>query len=161
MEKIVLTEMLNDRGYSISFVSDPYIAVSDLNNERILIFFSDDPKVNINTVKSQISKMTELSIKHSILVYKDVITSSALKAIECLENNKIELFCSKELQYNITKHRLVPRHEKYTKDDMKKHVDSLPVLLRTDVVCRYYDFKKGDIIEITRQNGFKIYRIVK
>ena len=154
--------MLNDRGgYTVSFQSEPYIATSNLNNSRILIFFTDEPKININIVKSMISKMTELSVIHSILVYKNTITSSALKAIECLENNRIELFFIKELQYNITKHRLVPRHEKYCKDDMKKYVDNLPVLLRTDVVCRYYDFKKGDIIENTRHNGFKIYRIVK
>jgi DNA-directed RNA polymerase I, II, and III subunit RPABC1 len=161
MEKTILTEMLNDRGYNISFGDEPYIATSNTNNSRILICFSDEAKVNINTVKNQISKMSEYSITHSILVYKDVITSSALKAIECLENTRIELFSVKELQYNITKHRLVPKHEKYTRDDMKKHADSLPVLLKTDVVCRYYDFNRGDIIEITRTNGFKVYRIVK
>lgn len=161
MEKIVLSEMLNDRGYSISFEEEPYLATTDKHDNKIFVFFSDESKVNINTVKTQISKMTEYCINHSILVYKDVITASALKAIDCLENNRIELFCVKELQYNITKHRLVPKHELYKKDDMKKHIDSLPVLMKTDVVVRYYDFKRGDIIEITRPNGFKVYRVVK
>lgn len=161
MEKKVLSEMLNDRGYRISFEEEPYLATSDTNNDKIFVFFSDEAKVNIDTVKTQISKMNEYSINHSILVYKDVITASALKAIDCLENTRIELFFIRELQYNITKHRLVPKHEKYTRDDMKKHKDSLPVLLKTDVVARYYDFKRGDIIEITRPNGFKVYRVVR
>ena len=77
----------------------------------------------------------------------------------------IELFNVDDLQFNITKHILVPLHKKLNKEECKEFKEqygsSIPVLLKSDPVCRFYNFQKGDIIQITRRNSFVSYRIVR
>ena len=57
---------------------------------------------------------------------------------------------------NPSKHILVPKHTKVSTED---HIDilrqynivskvQLPVILYTDIIARYYNFKRGDIIKI-------------
>jgi len=69
------------------------------------------------------------------------------------------------LLYNITKHRLVPKHRCLsvyeTATFKRKYGVKIPVLLQTDAVVKFYNFKPNDIIEITRADGIVMYRIVK
>jgi len=70
------------------------------------------------------------------------------------------------MQYNLTKHELVPKHEKVdineknAEDFKKSKTDKFPILLKTDPVARFYGFSKGDIIKITRKNGYVTFRRV-
>jgi len=77
----------------------------------------------------------------------------------------IELFQADDLQFNITQHKLVPKHIRMNKEEMKdfreKYGTNIPILLRTDAVSRFYDFAKGEIIKIIRRDGFVSYRIVR
>ena len=79
-----------------------------------------------------------------------------------------ELFEENELQYNITKHYLVPKHEllfekgsKGAKEFKEKYSDKFPIILKTDPISRFYGFNKGDIIKVTRKGDVVMYRIVK
>ena len=90
------------------------------------------------------------------------------KLIENSVDIKIELFTQEELQYNITKHRLVPKHIKLSSDEAKEFKKTYglkhPAMILTDPVSRFYDFKRGDVIKIVRMSGedeFVTYRIVK
>jgi len=163
MEIQILTEMLNDRGFDVSFDTQPYIAVSrESPLKRILIVLSEDESnTNISTVKTQLNLMKMYDVDHSILAYRGSLTPSAQKAITCLQDYRIELFTIQELQYNVTKHNLVPKHTLSTNTQIKKYRDSLPIILQSDPICRYYDFKRGNIIEVERRNGLIVYRIVR
>jgi len=71
----------------------------------------------------------------------------------------IEVFSLKELQYNITRHKDVPKHiicsnvkkqeilEKYS---VGPH--QLPIIKLTDPVCRYYNASKGQLVKIIRRS---------
>lgn len=83
-------------------------------------------------------------------------------------NHKIEVWNWEGCQVNITKHVLVPRHERCAPGELERmcaiHHTSpelLPVLLTTDPVCRWYDFPVGSMIKITRASGEIAYRVVK
>ena len=60
----------------------------------------------------------------------------------------------KKLQFNITKHELVPKHTKLSDQESKeiferysiKNPYQLPLLLKDDVVSKYYNFKPGNIL---------------
>ena len=82
-----------------------------------------------------------------------------------LPNITFELFSLDNLQYNITKHRYVRPHIKLTKSEQEefrqKMGTDIPLLLKTDPICRFYNFEKGDIIKIIRKDNFISYRIVK
>lgn len=168
----VIGEMLDQRGYSTNS-KDEYI-LADNNKDQLVVFFCSDVKFNLDKLKFYISKMNEIELNHCIIVYTDQITSTAKKAIDNLEIIKpegsivpaeIELFSLKELQYNLTKHILVPKHTKLSDEDSlqirKKFGHNLASILKTDPVVRFYNFKKGDIIKITRKEGYIMYRIVK
>jgi DNA-directed RNA polymerase I, II, and III subunit RPABC1 len=82
---------------------------------------------------------------------------------------KIELFIQEELQYNITKHRLVPEHIRLSPDEAKEFKEKFglrhPAILLTDPISRFFAYKRGDVIKIMRKTGrgdpFVTYRIVK
>ena len=113
------------------------------------------------------SMMKKMDINHSIIVYQDTATPVAKKIIEESTELNIELFHVDELQYNITKHSLVPRHQiMYKKNTVgcsnfkKKYSSKFPLLQKNDPVARFYGFDTGDIIKITRDDGV-MFRIVK
>lgn len=161
----IITEMMEARGYSITErESDKMLAVNEAEHQ-ILIIFIEEPKLNINTVKDLVAILQENELDHAIVVYNDSITSSARKTIESIEDVTIETFLRTELQYNITQHRLQPLFNKCTGDEAKEIKDKwgtkIPVMLKTDPIARFYNYSRGDIIRVTRKNGFIAYRVVR
>ena len=158
------------------------------------VFIITATKFNVESIQEFMSMMHKMNLKHSIIVYKDAVTPMAKKIIE--ENKginpffqlsqpyeriiilifilifidmDIELFHVDDLQYNLTKHYLVPKHNLAYRKGRKGYInfkksydaDKFPILLTSDPVAKFYHYQKGDIIRITRQNGFVSYRIVK
>jgi len=166
-----LYEMLFDRGFKFSYVDYNYenkenyvikAVNTDLPETKIIYcFICPDEKLNIKVVKDKIC-FSKKNSSGCIIVYKDSVTTIAKKSIESLDID-IELFSINELQFNITRHRLVPKHIKLMDeieiDNMKKY--KLPFILSSDPISRYYKFNKGDIIKIIRKNGIIAYRQVK
>ena len=80
-----------------------------------------------------------------------------------------EYFFLKEFQYDLTElHYYVP-HEKIEQNDLiheikLKYKNSIPILLKSDPVSRYFGFQRGDFIKIVRNDlGVNVicYRIIK
>ena len=166
----VLLEMLIDREYKIDYSDteftneQPYVIRANKINNTTIVFINEDDKLNIQGIKDKISIMNKENANSCIIVYKATVTSSAKKSLETLEY-EFELFALHELQLNITRHRLVPRHTRVIpseKEELdKNYKGKLPVLLHTDPIARYYSFKRAEYIRITRKDGSIIYRIVK
>lgn len=168
----VLEEMLIDRGYHLTYVDRDltqsesyYIKATHTDDQQwMLVFLNDEEKVNIASIKDRIVVMNREAASRCILVYRSSVTSTAKKSIDTLDC-KIELFGLHELQLNITRHRLVPRHVRVTADEKKMLDDAfkgkLPQLLTSDAVSRYFSFSRGEYIRIHRKDGSKMYRVVK
>jgi DNA-directed RNA polymerase I, II, and III subunit RPABC1 len=114
-----------------------------------------------------ISILQENKIEHGLIIFEGSPTSTVKNVIgntPALGIN-IELFTADDLQFNITKHKLVPKHIRLSKEEAKqfkeKYGVNIPKLLRIDPVCRFYDFSTGDIIKIVRRDGFISFRIVR
>lgn len=164
----ICIEMINQRGYKILDQDDERILADKPDNTQMCIFLSNYSKFNVESIQEYLSMMKKMDLNHCIIVYKDNITPVAQKIVDDSFDMDIELFSEDELQYNITKHYLVPLHEimykKGTPDCIafkKKYTDKFPILLKSDPVCRFYNYDKGDIIKITRQNEYVSFRIVK
>lgn len=160
-----IKEMMNDRGYEVWMDMDPMPICSTKDNKsHIMIYLCPTEKFNIEGVKYAIYQLQQYRLKHVFIVYQNIITSSAKKAIEHLQDYTMELFEKKDLQFNPTRHRLYCPHIKIEKNSNEIPTDqtnNLPVLLRTDVIAKYFHFNRGDIIKIKRKNGSIAYRIVK
>lgn len=164
----ICLELLQQRGFEIIDQTEDRILGVKKGGKQICAFISNTPKFNVEKMQEYISMMKKLDLTHSIIVYKDNATPVAKKVIEDSDDMTIELFQEDELQYNLTKHYLVPKHElvfekgtKKCKEFKEKYSDKFPILLKSDPVCRFYGYNKGDIIKITRKGGNIMYRIVK
>ena len=109
--------------------------------------------------------MHKMEYKHCIIIYSGSSTPMATKLADSSVEIEIELFTEAELQYNITKHRLVPLHRKLPDEEAEQFKKTyglkFPVILRTDPISRFYHYKRGDVIKIERKGGFISYRIVR
>jgi len=150
MEYTICKEMLSQRECTVVEEAEDMIIAMKSTGEVIYVFFVNTPKLNIKVVKWCINKMKEDNVEHGIIVYKNSITPHVNKAVRNLPKMKIELFLKDELQYNLTEHRLVPKHEKVDEADAKalseKYGNSYHVLLKTDPVARFFGFERGDFI---------------
>jgi DNA-directed RNA polymerase I, II, and III subunit RPABC1 len=158
-------EMLQQRGFETQKKDGFIIGKKLSSDESIIVFYNEIGKLNVERVLEFLSQMKDYNIKHSIVIYKEAVTPVAKKVVEELQDIIFELFEEKTLRYNITQHRLVPKHTALTKVESsafkKKYGLKIPVLLTTDPVSKFYFFQRGDIIKIERDNGFISYRIVK
>lgn len=159
----VVDEMMRDRGYMdcMEVEQGEVMVYSNASRHRVLVYCCRNEKFNIESVKFLVHQLNLNQLAHGVVVYHSIITSSAKKAIEHLFDYTVELFDRKEMQYNITKHRLYCPHVKMSKNEVPLHAAQLPSLLRSDAVSRYFHFCRGDVIKIERKNGSVAYRLVK
>jgi DNA-directed RNA polymerase I, II, and III subunit RPABC1 len=105
-----------------------------------------------------------------ILVAKEKLSQNNSKMLTTLKVN-LQIFDIKQLQFNISKHVLVPKHdiirdEKEIKSIIErfslKSKYQLPIILKTDAMAKYLGLKNGDIVRITRDSPtsgeYVIYR---
>ena len=158
-------DMLNDRGFVYTEMIEDQYKIYEKDSHKLVVIISQSDKLNIDYMKEYIKLLSDNDIKSCIIAYNNDITPSAKKVVENLFQYSIELFTLNELQYNITKHRLYNKHEKLDKEQRSKFVEKygtkVPVILEKDPVARYFNFKKGNIIRVTRKGDIIVYRIVK
>ena len=156
-----LREMLEDRGYDHVEKEDPntVIATNSATNENLLAYFVIDVKVSVKKMKYIKELVENANFTHLIIIYKSSITSFAKQFISSDLNLYVQSFSEKELSFNITKHKLVPKHRKCSNEEknavLKKYKTPLknyPVISHQDAVSRYYAFAPGDLVEITRDS---------
>lgn len=162
-------KMLQARKYKNINIADDEITAVDTLNRKVMMLFLIDEKLNINAVKESIKKFAENDIKLGILIYTSEPTASAKKTITNLENSgklRITSFPLSNFRYCLTDHRLVFPHTKVKKElalkiKTKYGADKLPIILHSDPVVRYYNFRSGDILAINRADNTVSYRIVR
>lgn len=158
-----LREMLEDRGYDNIEKEDSntVIATKNATNECLLAYFVIDVKVSVKKMKyiKELVEEGESNFTHLIIIYKSSITSFAKQFISSDLNLYVQSFSEKELSFNITKHKLVPKHRKCSTEEknaiLKKFntpLKNYPCISHQDAVSRYYAFSPGDLIEITRNS---------
>lgn len=164
----VIIEMLNDRGMKFDIVPNQLQIQSFISNQsnkpgfEILL----ENKIRIIYYLSTKFKWSELkkffesdeSYPLTLLVVREKISQNNMKQISQL-NIHIQIFMLKELQFNITKHDLVPKHELVNDpEEIKKIMDmlsiksknQLPIILKTDAMARWLNLRSGDIVKISR-----------
>lgn len=151
--------MLQARGYTIHNHSFDCLQAVKPNQEQVHVFFSNHPKFKRDVLKEYYAEILKRKITHCIIVYRGDLTSAVQKTILQFPH-LIELFKMEELQFNITTHALVPKHEKVHLEN-RSEVQKFPILRKTDPVSRFYGFQTGDVIRITRRDGSISFRCVR
>lgn len=163
---ITVLEMFSQRGYKDIENGDEFIIAKKENGDGVCTFKNVIEKLNIEQIKFVVHKLGQIEISHGIIIHEEKPTSAVKNFLADSANTdiKIELFPLIDLQYNPTKHVLVPKHIPLTRREAvefrQKYDCKIPTLLKTDVISRFYGFERGMIIKIIRQDTIS-YRIVK
>ena len=157
-----IIEMMSDRHLDMTNASihqfEPFVdanytkSLFTVKINSVTVVFYLPVKFKKQELMNRLADETELTI----LVLKEKLSQNNLKEINNLKN--IQVFDIRELQYNVTKHILVPKHELVDEDEVKSIVEGyalkskfqLPHILKTDPVSRYLGLKSGDVVKITR-----------
>lgn len=173
-----MVDMLRDRGYNIGNdcrtigditykiqENDP-ILYGDSPEGKIVVFFHNEERVGVKQLRTWYEQYSDSSI---IIVSLEGPTAFTKREAEQNYEN-VQFFTFQSLCINVTKHALVPKHEKLTKserDQLNYSVSSSeewPKLYTSDAISQYYNYKPGDLIKITRTIGYPepvyYYRLV-
>lgn len=153
--------MLSHREYEV--IDSEKLIFKNHKDRLIRVVLCLYSKLNIERIKAYIQELEQLNIRHCIIIYDDVITSSCKKIMEYMVKFTFETFQLNEMQYDITKHDLYNVHEKLSAQEVAEIscTKNFPILLKSDPVCRYFHFQRGDVIRIRRKNGIIVYRVVR
>jgi|UniRef100_A0A6C0LFC6 DNA-directed RNA polymerase subunit H (RpoH/RPB5) len=112
--------------------------------------------------------VNEYNGKYNIILIfgNDILTTPTITQLNLIDKilqkkkGMLQFFQLNELQFNPTKHQLVPPHRKLSTDEtteiMNKYLVKsklqMPIILKTDVIAKWLGLKQGDIVEIIRYN---------
>ncbi|XP_046545567.1 DNA-directed RNA polymerases I, II, and III subunit RPABC1 [Haliotis rubra] len=148
------------------------VAHNDDPTDQMFVFFPEEPKVGIKTIKTYCQRMQEENITRAIIVVQAGMTPSAKQAlVEMAPKYILEQFREAELLINITEHMLVPEHVVMTPEEKSellaryKLKDSqIPRIQQGDPVARYFGLKRGQVVKIIRPSEtagrYVSYRLV-
>ena len=148
---------------------DSILIFNNSKNDRIVLFFHYAEKMGIDTLRYIIQYSELKNIRHIILVLQNTWSTNCKKVLENLLHYDIEVFYVNEFQFDITKSYYYVPHEKLTNVEearsiSKLYKNSIPIILKSDPIAKYYKFERGDIIKIHRNDfGQKVisYRVVR
>lgn len=125
--------------------------------QQVMTFWTT--QCGVGDVQKIQEQMTESEVSHSILVHNNKITSNAATAMKNLrvQGRIVEVFHEDEVQYVVTRSKLVPRHIICSKAKMEEVLGAykvvktqLPEIKITDPIIRYIGAVRGQLIKIVR-----------
>lgn len=169
-----IIEMMQDRGYTssntvidyASFIAKYPGAQTETNvlnfvatkEQSIAIHFTSEDKISKKSLDTLASNYSLQGVESVILVTFNKLNPACKALLKSIKMN-FEHFLIEELQFNITKHCLVPKHRIMSISEQESFLKStkceksnLPSILTIDPVSRYFGAKVGDVFEITRNS---------
>uniref|UniRef100_A0A8C4TUR1 DNA-directed RNA polymerases I, II, and III subunit RPABC1 n=1 Tax=Falco tinnunculus TaxID=100819 RepID=A0A8C4TUR1_FALTI len=138
------------------------VAHNDDPTDQMFVFFPEEPKVGIKTIKMYCQRMQEENITRALIVVQQGMTPSAKQSlVDMAPKYILEQFLQQELLINITEHELVPEHVY----PLFLRENQLPRIQAGDPVARYFGIKRGQVVKIIRPSEtagrYITYRLVQ
>lgn len=129
------------------------VAHNDDPTDQMFVFFPDEPKIGIKTIKTYCTRMQEENIHRACVVVQGGMTPSAKQSlVDMAPKYILEQFLESELLINITEHELVPEHVVMTPEEKQELLcryklkeNMLMRIQAGDPVARYFGLKRGQV----------------
>jgi len=136
------------------------VAHNDDPTDQMFVFFPDDPKIGIKTIKTYCTRMQEENITRAVIVVQTGMTPSAKQSlVDMAPKYILEQFLESELLINLTEHELVPEHVVMTQEEKEELLkryklkdNQLMRIQASDPVARYFGLKRGQVVKIIRSS---------
>ena len=136
------------------------VAHNDDPTDQMFVFFPEEAKVGIRTIRQYCRRMQEENITRAIIVVQQGMSPSAKQSLADMAPKYIlEHFLEAELLINITEHDLVPEHVVMTPEEKRELLlkyklkeNQLMRIQAGDPVARYYGLKRGQVVKIIRSS---------
>ncbi len=156
MDPIVLHHsklLLTRRGYTNIGEAHPQLYASNADGKKIVMFFVEHTKVTVDVIKTIIATSR---VKDVIIVHSKPLTPDAKQAVNVNNIFRFETFTTHEMSYDPIE--IVYPHSLFTDHVPEKH--KLPIILSTDIIARYYGFKKGCVVLVDEDGKYVLRRCV-
>ena len=144
-------------------IIDNLALVFQRGRKNLLVYFHPfDSKLAQNDMSYIHNMMNEKEAQHLIIVANNRATPKVSSVLGIL-GSYAQLFSENELVFNVTRHQLVPKHqkatdeekaqilEKYTRmPDGNLHPELIPGIYTSDPIVKYYNFQPDDLVRIER-----------
>jgi DNA-directed RNA polymerase subunit H (RpoH/RPB5) len=158
-----LSKKTNNLSRSILSYFSPYY--ENEKGDRLVAFYTDAKKdkkeLGVDAVNDAIEEMMKYKAKNAIIITPKPISSAARKRIIELPSYNISVFLDNEMTFDPTEHYLTPKHEALSVEEQRDFlernnisIDQLPIILTSDKIVRYYGFRQGQILKISRTNFY-------
>lgn len=149
-------QILPANKYNINFKTIASKINGDTSESSSLeVYYVYTTKVSIDVIKYIINAGKSSRI---IIVYEKSLTPDAKQAISVNKILTFEIFSFEEMSYDpiiiVPHHYIVPAEECKT----LKETNKFPIILETDIISRYYHFRKGMIIGIEEAGNVLVYK---
>lgn len=181
LESVLKTciQMLKDRGFTVinecrtigdityKMQENDAIFLGEHPTEgNVFVFFHNEERIGVKQLRLWNEAHPDSQL---IIISLEGPTAFTKKEADQSYPN-IQFFSYQNLCVNITKHSLVPKHERLSKEEEMscrieiRKDDEWPKLYTNDAIAQYYNYKPGDLIKITRTIGYPepiyYYRLV-
>ena len=182
---ITITEMLTDRGYSVSKDIDyeDFIIMYNENNyditdndDKIHVTFYKDAKAfskkDLEIMVHNIKERFENEDINIVIILRDKYNVAIEKELLNPLYKNVEIFLFNNLTFNITKHQDMPKHIPLSEEEIQQLAEKYHMpktqfqkMLATDPVAKYYGVKSGGMFKVIRPSyasgEFVTYRLVR
>lgn len=187
--RVTVLEMLTDRGYTIPpDVQSLDVLTLDANQlaQQAYNIHLEEPrkcyvrfillaKLRPNALKEQIQDIHDNHLAEGegdiILISRSQPSTTLVKIVKATP--RCQIFWMDKLLVNITKHKLVPKHELIEPCEVERILkkfsiaskNQLPVILKEDPISQYFGYPTGAVCKVTRTSAtageYVSYRYVK
>lgn len=149
-------------------------AAASVDGKRdAMTYMCTDPKIGIKYMRT-IADKAEGASDGGIVIVLSIEGPTSFTRRDSKDDDAVQFLTFRQLFNDISRHKLVPAHRKLSDDERAavaarynmRQPAQWPVLLLRDPMCAFYDFRCGDVIEITRRGTgayeeYKYYRMVQ
>lgn len=133
----------------------------------VCVWQADPPNHYVSGILSRLTAERECvsdlpiawPLKHFMVLTPNALRLTDIKDIHAMRKYRVETFIQSELEFDRTTHHMVPAHRLMAPEEGYELLRALnvmpaqcPRILQSDIICRYFGGKVGDVFEIHRKD---------